>query len=861
MSRKIASGAGHPRRPPLFQCPLLLAALCAAFALPALSAPPPGRTISSPKLGAVRGGQPKTSSRYASPPPSTTAYTGVLTPKSRADAKLRSESPRQGSRATSRPPARGGKVAVGPPAVETVKLSQRGNGLAAYLSPPRKDTPSAPRAAATPGVFARVDVGSLGERVKALNLQEAPAVSPGPTTVHTEVELPALRTPEQVIADAVAAQKAAQAPEPVAAPPVHDPPPLARDASASLAKPTATAPPPPPPPPLERRQRWARRPEPSSRTNSQSVSSDPQHADGGHPDDMGTCHELFVQTLTGSELTDCEFVLDDGSGLRAHRCLLSTKGGAFRDALAAGGAKGVMHVEGTSLGSLRAFVQYLYVGEIAEVAMEAAEWHEVWRLAERYQVAPLKSYLAGHVDAGSAARAAEVAADASETELLEACCAFAAASLPRMGEAGLRGVRAGVALNLMVGHESPAERFRFAARWCRANGKKCGDDDVLTLLRGVELDRLTMPELVDVVRPSGLLTADMLLDVYEQRLKTDAWGDSRFDVVQHLRLYDGDPDSGLRPPSPSGIALFSDGRIVVCDSANAKVQMLSYDGRFIREYGPGAEFGHNHLVQPSGVAVGRRGQVIVTDRATNSVQIFTETGCFLRSFGTMGDGEGQFRGPHSVAVHPARGDLVVTDEFNHRVQVFDVHGNVKRVFGHEGDGNGEFRNPTGVAVSWDGNIVVADCGNARVQIFSPEGHFIRAFGSRGEGPARFRSITGVSVARNGDIVVCDPYSDSRRLQVFDTKGVYLQSIGSYEPDQRDPSPGEAESSPPPTLDVGRPRGIAVDGKGTVFVTDANENRISAVGFPDGSMASREQRGGSPGASLVGVTGAKETVGK
>jgi len=833
MPRQICSGDGRPCLLPRSKCPPLLLVLLALLAVPALSGSPPGRTISSPKLSAVRGGQRKAASRFASPPPSTTAYTGIHTPKPRSDPKLRSESPRQGARALFRVAGRGAKAPVGPAQVESIKLS-RGNGQAAYLSPPRTDASSTPSTATPPHLFARVDVGSLGARVKALNLKDAPALATVPGSVSSEQEPTALRSPEQVIADAVAAQEAQERAAAVPSIP-QETSATAVDAAASLARPTASAPP--------------------------AATAAAPLADCGHPDDHDTCHELYLQTLTGSELTDTEFVLNDGSSLRAHRCILSTKGTAFRDALASAGPKGVVHVADTSMASLRAFVQFLYVGEIAEAALEASDWQEVWRLADQYQVAPLKSYLAGHIDASSAARAAEIAADASEMELLDSCCTFAATSLPKITEASLKGVREAVALNLMVGHESAVERFKFAARWCRANGKGCGDADVLSLLRGVELDKLTMPELVEVVRPSQLLTADMLLDVYEQRLKTDAWGDSRFDIVQNLKLYEDDADSGLRPPSPAGISLFSDGRFVVCDSANAKVQMLSYDGRFIRDYGPGAGFGQNHLVQPSDVAVGRRGQVIVTDRATNSVQIFTESGCFLRAFGTMGDEIGQFRGPSSVAVHPVRGDIVVTDEFNHRVQVFDVHGNVKRIFGHEGDGNGEFRNPTGVAVASDGNIVVADCGNARIQIFTQEGHFIRSFGCRGEGPARFRSVNGVAVSSNGDIVVCDPYSDSRRLQVFNNEGVYLQSIGSYEPDQRDNSPGEGGSPTPPTIDIGRPKGIAIDRKGTVYVTDAGENRISVLGFPEGSLASREQRGGSPGATMTGVTGAREAAAK
>eukprot|EP00285_Hemiselmis_virescens_P017937 CAMPEP_0173380758 /NCGR_PEP_ID=MMETSP1356-20130122/3380_1 /TAXON_ID=77927 ORGANISM="Hemiselmis virescens, Strain PCC157" /NCGR_SAMPLE_ID=MMETSP1356 /ASSEMBLY_ACC=CAM_ASM_000847 /LENGTH=901 /DNA_ID=CAMNT_0014334461 /DNA_START=169 /DNA_END=2874 /DNA_ORIENTATION=- len=890
--RPAAEGSGRSSTTmrAAFRCPSVLLALAlAAAAGIADGAAPPGRTISSPKLNAVRGGQPGGGALRKSPSSmgiGTTAYT--VAPKTNVDGVTRSDSPMRGSRALSHPP--NSKLPVGPAASsETAFLSSRlgGNNMPAYIAPPTADNSvSQPPLSEAPGLVAKnFGLESLAHRVEALNLRKGTERVDRPIDSIPAAEF-TMPTPEQVLEQAVAAQAAREKAEReyAAKSTLHEHALALQAAKAQELMDNKIK---------EQAQRDAMTlkslPDEAAAKAQEiqdNITKDKLGEDTALPADPAPAtvatgstdlpagaetrqigHELFMQTMMDkSELTDCSFELEDGTRVPSHRCILVTKSAILRETLANPSAApdGVIRVPSTSVGSLRAFMQFLYVGDVSSVAMSAASWQEIWNLAVRYEVAGLKTWLAANIDSDTAAKAAEMGADAQEHGLLEACFSYAADSLPQMPEESLKGVRACVALNLMVGHPAPVERFKFAQLWCHANDKHCGDEDVLTLLKGVDLDRLTMSELMEFVRPSNLLTSDMLLDLYEQRLKTDSWGDSSFDIVQTLRLYPGDHNDA-RHPVPSGVALFGDGRVVVCDSANAKVQMLSFDGRFIREYGPGAEFGHNHLVQPWSVAVGVRGQVIVVDRATNSIQVFTETGFFLRSWGEMGDAEGQFRGPHSVAVHPMTGDIIVTDEFNHRVQVFDVRGRLKRVWGGEGDGNGEFRNPTGVAVSWDGNVIVADCGNARVQIFSAEGHFIRSFGSRGEGPARFRSINGICVAKNGDIVVCDPYSDSRRLQVFDSTGVYLQSIGSYEPDQTGGlhgSSGEVEASPAPhTVDVGRPRMIAIDQKGTIYVTDMNENKISVLAFPDGTMATRENRGGSPGATPVGVTGGKEAAGK
>jgi DNA-binding beta-propeller fold protein YncE len=166
-----------------------------------------------------------------------------------------------------------------------------------------------------------------------------------------------------------------------------------------------------------------------------------------------------------------------------------------------------------------------------------------------------------------------------------------------------------------------------------------------------------------------------------------------------------------------------------------------------------------------------------------------------------------------VAWHfTAEGDLVICDCGNNRVQVLRKDGTFVRVFGSKGHGEGMFNHPYGVFVQRDGSFVVVDSGNnERVQVFDSGGGFVRSIGFAGaNGPSHFQRMRTrqyqtkyvVAVGGGGEIVVSNQTLND--VQVFSREGALLQTI-------RD----EGDSR----VDFLGVQGVAVDGKGRVFVSD------------------------------------------
>jgi len=126
---------------------------------------------------------------------------------------------------------------------------------------------------------------------------------------------------------------------------------------------------------------------------------------------------------------------------------------------------------------------------------------------------------------------------------------------------------------------------------------------------------------------------------------------------------------GSRPGEfyyPSGIAIDDDRhRIIVCDTYNHRVQVLSsIDGSFLLEFG---SYGNQpcQLDSPFGVCIANQGRIIVADRDNNRLQSFTHEGHHISSFDC-----GSER-PFAVAFDEHRGLIAFTA--NHRVHVIGAN--------------------------------------------------------------------------------------------------------------------------------------------------------------------------------------------
>ena len=262
--------------------------------------------------------------------------------------------------------------------------------------------------------------------------------------------------------------------------------------------------------------------------------------------------------------------------------------------------------------------------------------------------------------------------------------------------------------------------------------------------------------------------------------------------------------------TPVGLAFDSEGDLWVADSGNDRVQRFTDEGSYLSQAGKiGNENGQFN--DPEGVAT-HSGSVWVADTNNNRIQELTGSE-FVLKFGGSGSGAGELEKPGAVATDSS-GDVWVADTGHDRVQEFSSKGEFVREFGAEGKENGEFSSPVGIAVSAAGDVYVADQGNRRVQEFNSKGEFIRKFGSEGKGEGEFDYLVGVAVDSEGHVWALDAgakiLKDVPRVEEFTAEGVFVKQFGAEGKEK-----GEFKE----------PRGIAVDSKGDVWVSDTGNERV------------------------------------
>ena len=314
----------------------------------------------------------------------------------------------------------------------------------------------------------------------------------------------------------------------------------------------------------------------------------------------------------------------------------------------------------------------------------------------------------------------------------------------------------------------------------------------------------------------------------------------------------------LQPPA---VVVDSNGRILVLDSNNSRIQIFDSSGQFISKFGSGL------LAQPQGISVDNQDRIIVSDLGGNNIQVFDSSGNFLFKFGSY-NGENHFNNALQIDINESN-DIIIVDgdpaDISSRIQIYDSSGKFISKFGKSGNqiedikapggvavdstgrifvvvtghnavkafdpnGNylfhigfnsppvtstddGEFRSPRTVEIDkTSGNIIVADSGNHRIQVFDSSGNFLFKFGSLGTSDGQFITPTDVAVDNTGKFYVTQigNTNDPTNVQVFDSSGNFLFKFGSQGTEE-----GEFLA----------PRGIAIDNSGNVYVSDETNLNI------------------------------------
>jgi sugar lactone lactonase YvrE len=186
-------------------------------------------------------------------------------------------------------------------------------------------------------------------------------------------------------------------------------------------------------------------------------------------------------------------------------------------------------------------------------------------------------------------------------------------------------------------------------------------------------------------------------------------------------VFEGGQGSGKGQfDGPTGIAVDANGKILVADTNNGRIQKFSPTGVFLSTMGIKG-IGYAQLGAPNGIAVNRAGDIFVADASKHVVEKLTSDGTFLDEWKGPPPG---FYGPRRIAIG-SDNSIYVVDQGRTRIVKFTPDGRVVAVWGIKGNGDGQFDDPTSVAVDPKTNeVYVADPRNRRIQVFGPDGKFL-----------------------------------------------------------------------------------------------------------------------------------------
>jgi RHS repeat-associated protein len=250
---------------------------------------------------------------------------------------------------------------------------------------------------------------------------------------------------------------------------------------------------------------------------------------------------------------------------------------------------------------------------------------------------------------------------------------------------------------------------------------------------------------------------------------------------------------------------------------------------------------------PAALTARADGSLLVADSARDRVRIVARTGTVAAHTGSGEHGFAGDGGPAAAArlstpqglATGADGTVYVADTANNRVRAIDAAGVIRTVAGGgvQGDGGpataARLNGPADVAVGADGTLYIAEQGAHRVRRVSPDGRIETVAGTgdpgfRGDGgpanAARLRRPRAVAVDDQGSLFIADTLND--RVRRVDPDGSIRTVAGG--------GPVLGDDGPATTAALRSPEDVAIAADGTLLIADTGQDRVRRV-LADGTI--------------------------
>jgi sugar lactone lactonase YvrE len=307
---------------------------------------------------------------------------------------------------------------------------------------------------------------------------------------------------------------------------------------------------------------------------------------------------------------------------------------------------------------------------------------------------------------------------------------------------------------------------------------------------------------------------------------------------------------------PQQVALDASGNLYIADTADHKIRMVNTSGTISLVAGLGSQgFAGDGgaatsamLDLPVGVSVDGSGNILISDSGNQRVRIIS--GGVIQTLaggGTGGDGgpaaNALLAGPYTLTGDSA-GNLYIADRGNNRIRkvsngvISTIAGNGS--LGYSGDGgpatSAMLNGPSSVVVDALGNVYIADTGNLVVRKIDASTQNISTVAGNGNscfpitsgcgdnGPATAANLTWpltIALDANGNLYIADYFAFKVRKVSAATQ--VITTVAGTGIEGRAGDGGQATKA-----NLDHPSSVALDGNGNLFISDQYNNKVRNV---------------------------------
>ena len=323
---------------------------------------------------------------------------------------------------------------------------------------------------------------------------------------------------------------------------------------------------------------------------------------------------------------------------------------------------------------------------------------------------------------------------------------------------------------------------------------------------------------------------------------------------------DGGRATAAELDGPYSVAVDSLGNLFIADLSNNVIREVNHATGVITTVAGNGTAGNTGDGGPataaeastrsSGVAVDSEGNILIADTLNAVIREVNHTTGVITTvagdgnFGYSGDGgpatDAMLGRPQGIA-RDSEGDIFIADPGDQVIRKVNLtSGMITTVagdgnFGGGGDGgpatDAQLRYPSGVAVDSVGDVFIADYGNSAVRevnhvtgvITTVVGDGNNGYSGDG-GPATDASLdlpVGIGLDTAGDLFIADTYNNVIR-EVNQTTGVITTVAG-------DGTGGySGDGGPATAAELSRPEAVVVDAQGDLFIADVGNDVVREV---------------------------------